>query len=84
MNLSESDQNFLRDLVKTSRQRSHNVAWTDRDGTARMTTLTPAEASRLNAAAHALGVGKDAALRQATFWPAPKSSPAAPAEPASP
>ncbi len=84
MNLSEADQDFLRDLVKTSRQRSHNVSWTDRDGTARTTTLTPAEASRLNAVAHTLGVSKDAALRQSTFWPAKKASPVAPAASATP
>ena len=31
---------FLRDLVKASRQRIHHIKWTDRDGTARLTTLT--------------------------------------------
>ncbi|MEN9842042.1 MAG: hypothetical protein RL376_1842 [Verrucomicrobiota bacterium] len=84
MNLSEADQDFLRDLIKTARQRPHFVNWTDRDGTARTTTLTPADAARLNAAAQALGVSKDAALRQATFWPAKKATPAASAPSATP
>jgi hypothetical protein len=70
MNLSDTDQDFLRDLIKTSRQRPHHVRWIDRDGTERVTTLSPADAARLNALAHELHLSKDALLRQATHLPA--------------
>ena len=62
MNLPEADQDFLRDLVKVSRQRARHVRWVDRDGTARITTLNEADATRLNALARRLGVGSDAGL----------------------
>jgi hypothetical protein len=67
---------FLRDLVKASRQRIHHIKWTDRDGTARLTTLTSAEASRLNGLAHARKVSAAEVLRQAAHVPlkeAPKA-----------
>jgi hypothetical protein len=70
MNLPEADQDFLRALVKTSRQRPHQVRWTDRDGSDRVTTLSPADASRLNALAHQLHVSPGAVLRQAAELPA--------------
>ena len=70
MNLSDADQDFLRDLVKTARQRPHHVRWTDRDGVERVTTLSPADAARLNTLAHEQHLTKDALLRQATFLPA--------------
>lgn len=70
MNLSDADQDFLRDLIKTARQRPHHVRWIDRDGVERMTTLSPADATRLNALAHELHLTKDALLRQATHLPA--------------
>ena len=70
MNLSDADQDFLRDLVKTSRQRPHHVRWIDRDGTERVTTLLPADAARVNALAHQLHVSKDALLREAAHLPA--------------
>ena len=75
MNLPDADHSFLRDLVKASRQRLHAVAWTDRDGTPRQTTLTQAEAVRLNTIAHGLGVSKGEALRRAAHIPV--STPAA-------
>lgn len=68
-NLPEDQQAFLRDLVKTARQRPHRVDWTDRDGSPRSTLLTPAEASRLNEIAHALKISKPEALRQAAHIP---------------
>lgn len=77
MNLPEAEQDFLRDLVKTSRQRSQHVRWVDRDGSDRITALTPAEAVRLNTLARDLGIGKDALLRQAAHLPAAKRSPTA-------
>jgi hypothetical protein len=70
MNLPEADQDFLRDLVKVSRQRHHHVRWVDRDGSERMTTLSQPDVVRLNALAHQLGVSKDALLRQAAHLPA--------------
>jgi hypothetical protein len=70
MNLPPPDQDFLRDLVKTSRQRSHHVRWTDRDGSERITTLNQADSLRLNALARQLGVGKEALLQQAAHLPA--------------
>lgn len=76
MNLPEADQDFLRDLVKTSRQRSVHVRWVDRDGTDRITTLSQADATRLNTLAHQLGVSKDAVLRQASHLPPAKRPPA--------
>jgi hypothetical protein len=69
MDLADDDQLFLLALVKSSRQRPHAVAWVDRDGTARQTTLTPADAARLNALAHRLGVSKGETLRQAAHIP---------------
>lgn len=65
VNLNETDQDFLRELVKTSRQRPHQVHWTDRDGSARVTALTPTEAARLNTLAHQLGMASAALLQQA-------------------
>ena len=83
MNLSEADQDFLRDLVKMSRQRPHHVRWVDRDGTDRVTTLSQADVVRLNGIAHKLGGGKEAALRQGAHLPAAKR-PSAPPAPKSP
>src|SRR5690606_41291367 len=58
-----NDDAFLRGLVKSSRQRTVHLRWTDRDGTARITTLTAAEATRLNALARARGLSAEALLR---------------------
>jgi hypothetical protein len=44
----------------------------DRDGTDRQTVLNPAEAVRLNAIAHRLGVSKNEVLRQAAHIPVAK------------
>jgi hypothetical protein len=65
MDLPDDEQIFLRELVKTSRQKIHAVSWVDRDGTARSTTLTAAEAARLNAIGHRLGISKGETLRRA-------------------
>jgi hypothetical protein len=67
--LPEDERSFLRDLVKTSRQRIHHVKWVDRDGSDRQTTLTQAEAVRLNTIAHRLGISKAELLRQAAHVP---------------
>ena len=68
-NPSEDETIFLKDLVKASRQRVHQVKWVDRDGTDRLTVLTPAEATRLNAIAHARKISKSEVLRQAAHIP---------------
>jgi hypothetical protein len=65
VNLPEADQDFLRDLVKAARQRPQHVRWLDRDGSERITTLSLADASRLNGLARQLGLGREALLRDA-------------------
>lgn len=69
MELSEDEAGFLRDVVKSARQRVHVVAWTDRDGTARTSALTSAEVGRLNGIAQRLKISKSEALRQAAHIP---------------
>lgn len=70
MNLPEPEQDFLRELVKTSRQRAQHVRWTDRDGTARVTTMTETDSARLNGLAKQLGLSREALLQQASHLPA--------------
>ena len=84
MELSDDEQAFLGDLVKATRQKVHHVKWVDRDGSARQTTLTLAEVTRLNVIAHRLGLAKPELLRQAAHIPVakPRTAPAAAAEPA--
>jgi hypothetical protein len=72
MELPPDDDLFLRSLVKGSRQRTVHMKWTDRDGTARLTALTPAEAARVNALARARHVAAEALLRETAHLPAPK------------
>ncbi len=81
MDLSDDELSFLRDLVKASRQKSHQVPWTDRDGTARHTVLTPAENGRLGELAAKLRVSKADVLRQAAHIPVGKQRPPGPANP---
>jgi capsid protein len=57
------DDAFVRSLVKTSRQRTVHLRWTDRDGSARLTPLAPPEATRLNALARARSLSAEALLR---------------------
>ncbi|HEY3755641.1 MAG TPA: hypothetical protein VGL42_05790 [Opitutaceae bacterium] len=70
MHLPPPDLDFLRALVKTARQRPQHVRWVDRDGTARVTTLSAEDARRVNELAHQVGVAKDALLRLAAELPA--------------
>ena len=72
MDLPDDEKAFVRDLVKVSRQKIHIVKWVDRDGTARQTTLTQAEAVRLNTIASRLGTSKSEVLRQAAHIPVAK------------
>ncbi len=77
--LPADEQTFLKDLVKASRQKTHSVKWTDRDGTERMTVLSQAEVVRVNTIAHRLGISKGELLRQAAHIPVSKP-PVAPAK----
>lgn len=72
METPADEPTFLRDLIKTTRQRPVQVPWTDRDGSARHTALTLPEAARLNAIARRLKVSPGEVLRQAAHVPAPK------------
>jgi hypothetical protein len=74
MNLPEDEQAFLRDLVKTSRQKIHHVKWVDRDGTERQTTLNQPEVVRLNTIAGRLKISKSEVLRQAAHVPVVRES----------
>ena len=67
--MNDDEQSFLRDLVKTSRQKIHLVVWVDRDGTQRTTALNQAEAVRLNTIAARLKISKSETLRQAAHVP---------------
>ncbi len=69
MENEHEDVVFLRDLVKTSRQKIHQVKWADRDGSARLTTLSQAEYTRLNAMARAQKISPGDVLRQAAHIP---------------
>ena len=72
MDLPDDEQAFLRDLVKASRQKIHAVKWVDRDGSDRQTTLTQAEAVRLNTIASRLGTSKSELLHRAAHIPVAK------------
>lgn len=69
MNLAPDDDTFLRALLKSARQRTIHLKWTDRDGSARVTALLPAEATRLNTLARSRGVSAEALLREAAHLP---------------
>jgi hypothetical protein len=69
MELSTEDQGFLRDLVKTSRQRTHHVKWVDRDGTARLSALNQVEIVRLNHLAGRFKIAGGEMLRRAAHIP---------------
>lgn len=72
MDLPDDEQNFLRDLVKASRQKTIHVKWTDRDGTERQTSFTSAEAARINGIAQRLGTSKQEVMRRAAHIPVAK------------
>jgi predicted DNA-binding ribbon-helix-helix protein len=60
---------FLRDLVKASRQKVHQVKWVDRDGTERVTRLSQPELTRLTAIAQGRKISTSELLRQAAHVP---------------
>jgi hypothetical protein len=53
-----------------SRQRPHHVRWSDRDGSARITTLSQSDFGRLATLARQMGVSNEALLVQAAHLPA--------------
>ncbi len=69
MEIPTADQDFLRELVKVSRQKHHHVTWVDRDGTDRVTTVNQTEVVRLNALAQRLRIGKSELMHQAAHLP---------------
>ena len=73
MDLPDDEHVFLRDLVKAARQKTVHVQWVDRDGSNRQTSLTQAEAARLNSIAQRLGTSKQELLRRAAHIPVAKS-----------
>lgn len=60
---------FLRDLVKASRQKIHQVKWVDRDGTERITRLSQPELTRLTAIAQGQRISASEVLRLAAHVP---------------
>jgi hypothetical protein len=75
MNFEPEDEVFLKDLVKGSRQRTHQVQWVDRDGTQRVTVLNQTEIVRLKTIAQRERVSASEILRQAAFIPVNKPAP---------
>ena len=69
MDTPADEQNFLRDLVKASRQKLHHVKWVDRDGVERQTALSQPEVVRLNVIASRQGISKSEVLRLAAHIP---------------
>lgn len=69
LDLPEDELGFLRDLVKGSRQRTHQVNWVDRDGTKRLTVLNQTDVVRLNEIAGRLKTSKSEILRRAAHIP---------------
>lgn len=72
IDLPADEQTFLKDLVKSARQKHHHVKWTDRDGSERVTVLSQPEAVRVATIAHRLGIAKPELLRQAAHIPVAK------------
>lgn len=69
MDLASEELSFLREIVKSTRQRVHHLTWTDRDGSKRLTVLTEADFVRLKTIATTLKLTPAEALRQAAHIP---------------
>jgi hypothetical protein len=76
MDISNEEEILLKSLVKTSRQRTHQVGWTDRDGTKRLTTLSQADLTIVQAIARRLRVNPPDVMRMAAHIPVTKPAPA--------
>ncbi|MFA5263266.1 MAG: hypothetical protein WC378_05530 [Opitutaceae bacterium] len=72
MDIVTDEETFLRDLVKGSRQRIHQVKWIDRDGTQRLTALSQADFTRLHTIAQRQRRAPAEVLRQAAHIPVAK------------
>lgn len=69
MQLVPEEEEFLKALVKSARQRIHQVKWVDRDGTQRLTLLSQAESAQVNAIARRQKTNPSEVLRQAAHIP---------------
>ena len=69
MDYEIDEPTFLRDLVKATRQKIHQVKWTDRDGTERITRLSQSEFTRLTAIAQGQRISASEVLRLAAHVP---------------
>lgn len=72
MNFTNEDESFLKDLVKGSRQRVHQIKWADRDGTPRLTVLNAADNVRVCELARRMKLSPAEVMRQASFIPVAK------------
>jgi len=72
MQLVPEEEELLKALVKSARQRIHQVKWVDRDGTQRLTLLSQAEFAQVNAVARRLKLNPSETLRQAAHIPVSK------------
>jgi hypothetical protein len=70
VNLATLDVDVLRALCNNARQRSHPVRWVDRDGTARVTSLSDDDDRNVGALAHKLNVSMQPLLRLTAELPA--------------
>jgi hypothetical protein len=69
MDIVTDEPTFLRDLVKASRQKIHQVKWVDRDGTERITRLSQPEMARLTDIAQSQKKSASEVLRLAAHIP---------------
>lgn len=72
MNFTAEENDFLRGLVKASRQKTRIVAWIDRDGSSRSTSLAAEEATQLLRLAQRAGMSPSELMRQAAHIPLKK------------
>lgn len=75
METVKDEAEFLRDLVKASRQRTQQVKWVDRDGTQRLTVLTQPEFARIGEIARRERIAAAEVLRRAAHIPVAKQTP---------
>ena len=80
MDIAPDDEQFLKALVKTARQRIHQIKWVDRDGTPRLTLLCQAEIGQVNNLARKLKLSPAELMRQAAHIPVSKPAEEKPIE----
>ena len=74
MDFSESELVFLRDVVKSARQKPNHVIWTDRDGSERHSVFSQPDFVQLATLAGRLKVTKAEVLRRAAHIPVVKTT----------